>query len=120
MKLYLDEDSEDGLLAALLIKGGHDVQLSAQAGLNGQPDPRQLIHAIVEGRLLLTGNHHDFLLLHLLVIASHGHHPGILVIRKDNDPRRDLSARGVLHAISKLEASAAPIGDNLHILNHWR
>lgn len=120
MKLYLDEDSEDGQLAALLIKSGHDVQLSAQAGLNGHPDPRQLMHAIGEGRAILSGNHHDFLLLHQLVIASAGHHPGILIIRKDNDPRRDLSPRGVCVAMAKLEASDVPVADNLHVLNHWR
>jgi predicted nuclease of predicted toxin-antitoxin system len=120
MKLYLDEDSEDGQLAALLRKAGQDVQLSAQAGLNGQPDPRQLMYAIDQGRVLLSANHHDFLLLHQLVVASAGHHPGILIIRKDNDPRRDLSPRGVCLAISKLEASGVPIGDNLHVLNHWR
>jgi hypothetical protein len=120
MKLYIDEDSEDGRLTALLIKGGHDVQLSAQAGLNGHPDPRHLTHAITEGRTLLSGNHNDFLLLHQLVIASKGRHPGILIVRKDNDPRRDLSPRGICNAIASLEASAVPIADSLHILNHWR
>lgn len=120
MKLYLDEDSEDGQLAAMLSKSGHDVQLSAEAGLNGQPDPRQLMHVIAEARVLLSGNHHDFLLLHQLVIASTGHHPGILIVRKDNDPRRDLSPRGVCNAIAKLEASGVPIADSLHIVNHWR
>lgn len=120
MKLYLDEDSEDGQLAALLRKAGHDVRISTEAGLDGQPDPRQLTHAIEQGRVLLSGNHHDFLLLHHLVIASTGHHPGILIVRKDNDPRRDLSSRGICHAIAKLEASKVPIADYLHVLNQWR
>jgi hypothetical protein len=120
MRLYLDEDSEDEELTILFAKAGHDVRLSAQAGLNGQPDPRQLTHAIEERQVLLSGNHHDFLLLHQLVLASGGHHPGILIVRRDNDPRRDLSLRGICVAIAKLESSGVHIADNLHVLNHWR
>lgn len=120
MKLYLDEDSESGQLASLLRKSGHEVQISAEVGLNGEPDASQFMHAIGNERLLLSGNHHDFLLLHELIIMSGGHHPGILILRRDNDPRRDLSARGVCNAITKLESSRAMIADNLHVLNHWR
>ena len=120
MRLYLDEDSEDGQLAGLLSKAGHDVQLSAQAGLNGHPDARQLLYAIEQRRVLLSGNHHDFLLLHELVVGSTGHHPGIVIVRKDNDPRRDLSVRGVSLAIAKLEAAGVPIADSIHVLNQWR
>jgi hypothetical protein len=49
-----------------------------------------------------------------------GHHPGILVVRKDNDPTRDLKAAGIVRAIRNLEAAGAPIADQYIILNHWR
>jgi hypothetical protein len=65
-------------------------------------------------------NHDDFQELHGLVKASAGHHPGILVVRRDNDPTRDMNPHGIVRAIRNLEASGIPIPDDLYILNHWR
>ena len=58
--------------------------------------------------------------LHELVLLVAGHHPGIFVIRRDNDLTRDLRPRGVVRAIGNLLASGVPVPDQLHILNHWR
>jgi hypothetical protein len=41
-------------------------------------------------------------------------------VRKDNDPRRDLSARGIVNCITKLVAAQVPLVDQFIILNHWR
>ena len=46
--------------------------------------------------------------------------PGILVVRFDNDPRHNLTGRGIAGATSKLEASGVPMVDQIHILNQWR
>jgi hypothetical protein len=70
--------------------------------------------------VLLTGNHHDFELLHELVRRSGGHHPGVLVVRRDNDKTRDLTVRGIVNALRKLIASNLPMADSFHVLNHWR
>lgn len=59
----------------------------------------------------MSMNHHDFRNLHNLVIRAQGHHPGILVIRKDDDRRRDLSLHGIVQAIANLEASGAKLSD---------
>jgi hypothetical protein len=48
------------------------------------------------------------------------HHPGIFVVRRDNNPKRDLDERGIVRAISKLLAAAVQLPDHFHILNHWR
>jgi hypothetical protein len=69
---------------------------------------------------LLSKNYDDFQNLHELVVAVKGHHPGILVIRKDNDPKRDLKNPGIVRAIGKLLAAGVPISDEYIILNHWR
>jgi hypothetical protein len=53
-------------------------------------------------------------------MIAQGHHPGIFVVRKDNNPKRDLDAAGIVRAIRKLLVSGFPIADDLHILNHWR
>ena len=61
------------------------------------------------GRVLLSHNYRDFEELHDLILAAQGHHPGLLVIRKDNDPRRDLKPSGIVRAIANLTATSLPI-----------
>jgi len=46
--------------------------------------------------------------------------PGLLVVRQDNDPARDLTPKGIKAAIRKLEAAAVPIVNEYIVLNHWR
>ena len=69
---------------------------------------------------MLSYNHDDFELLHLLIEQAQGHHPGGLIVRRDNDPKRDLKAAGIVRAIRNLEAAGVPIRDEYIILNHWR
>ena len=120
MKLYLDEDVADPVLVRLLQRAGHDVGTPAQTNLRGKDDAVQLSYAIEQDRVCLTGNHDDFLNLHTLILRAQGHHPGIFVIRRDNDPRRDLTPRRTVRAIQNLESSGVPIANSFHILNHWR
>ena len=120
MQLYIDDDSVRGVLIRLLKAGGHDVVTPADAGAVGEPDSSHFMCAIRLGSCLLTHNHDDFKLLHELVLLCGGHHPGVLVVRKDNDPTRDMSPKAIVRAIRKLLDSSVPLGDSLHILNHWR
>jgi hypothetical protein len=68
----------------------------------------------------LTGNHRHFEDLHELVMIVGGHHPGILVVRKDNDPKRDLTEPGIVRALGKLLQAGVPLEDEVSVLNHWR
>jgi hypothetical protein len=120
MRLYLDEDTAAGILFKLLVAAGHNVAEPVGESTVGQTDPMHLIHSIETGRAFVTHNFDDFEDLHDLVIAAGGLHPGILVIRKDNDSARDLSVRGIVNAIRKLEQSGQPIENEYHTLNHWR
>jgi hypothetical protein len=120
MTIYLDDDSASRQLSLMLRKAGHDVSTPAELGITGAPDPVHLIQAIRDGRVLLTRNARDFTLLHDLVRASGGGHPGILLVHFDKDPTRDLTPKGVTTAIAKLETSGTPISNELHVLNHWR
>ncbi len=120
MRLYLDDDTASALLTTRLRQAGHDVQVPADAGMVGKRDPVHLTHAVKNGRTFLTKNHRDFQELHDLVTAVRGHHPGILVIRQDNDRTRDLKPPDVVRAIRKLEASGHMIADDYIALNQWR
>jgi predicted nuclease of predicted toxin-antitoxin system len=120
MNLYLDDDSVDALLVRLLLAAGHAVQTPTQINLSGEHDVIHFMHAIRAGYVLLTHNHDDFKRLHELVLLATGHHSGILVVRRDNDPRRDLRPRGIARAVDSLLASGVSIPDQFHILNHWR
>jgi predicted nuclease of predicted toxin-antitoxin system len=120
MKLLLDENMSDPRLAARLRALGHDPILAPDVGLLSVTDPRVLIFSIAESIPVLTRDSDDFEDLHDLVIAAAGHHSGILIVRFDNDPRHNLTDRGIATALSKLEFSAVPIRDQIHVLNQWR
>src|SRR5947199_4677079 len=109
MNLYLDDDSAKASLVKLLRSVGHQVTIPADAGLAGAPDPRHLMYAVQHDLVLLTKNHDDFEDLHLLVQATGGKHPGILVVRLDNDPSRDMKDRDIVRAIGNLEAAVVAI-----------
>jgi predicted nuclease of predicted toxin-antitoxin system len=120
MKLHLDDDTADGLLVKLLRKAGHDIQFPREIGMVSEPDPVHLTRAIRDGRVCLTKNYNDFWLLHLLLMQAKGSHPGVLVIRQDNDPTRDLTQKGIVASIRKLESSGMPIANEYIVLNQWR
>jgi predicted nuclease of predicted toxin-antitoxin system len=120
MNLYLDDDSVDPLLIRLLRRAGHDVQLPRDVGLMGSHDAAHLRHCVNSGRVVLTHNQRDFQFLHDLLVDAQGHHPGILVVRRDNDRKRDLTPSGIVRALTSLLAAGAALADHLHVLNHWR
>ena len=120
MRLYLDDDVASPLLAKLLRRAGHDVQMPGEIGTRGAPEAVHLTRAIADGRTCLTKNHDDFWILHNLLMQAQGRHPGIFVVRQDNDPTRDLTAKGIVSAIRKLEAVGMPIQNEFIVLNHWR
>jgi predicted nuclease of predicted toxin-antitoxin system len=93
MNLYLDDDTADRRLVSLLSHAGHGVIVPASVHLAGAPDTRHFVHAMRHSLILVTRNHDDFLDLHEIVQAAHGRHPGILIIRLDNDPTRDMTPR---------------------------
>jgi hypothetical protein len=99
MRLYLDDDSVNALVVRLLRHAGHDVELPNDVGMVGRSDAVQLEHSIRSNRTMLSGNHRDFEELHELIEAAGDEHRGILIVRYDNDRRRDLTPRGIVIAI---------------------
>jgi hypothetical protein len=107
-------------LAMRLQASGRDLVLATDIGLVSVNDARVLTWAVGHGRPVLTRDHRDFVDQHDLVMAVSGHHPGILVVRFDNDPRHNLTERTIAKAIGNLETSNVAISDRVHVLNHWR
>ena len=70
--------------------------------------------------ILVSRNHDDFRDLHLLVQATKGQHHGILIVRADNDPRRDMRDGDLIRALANLGQACVPVANEFHILNHWR
>ena len=94
--------------------------MPSDVGMAGEKDPVHFAFAVRAGRVLLTRNYRDFDDLHDLSIALQGHHPGLLVVRMDSDPKRDLKFHEIVRAIQNLVVSGTVIENQKHILNHWR
>jgi hypothetical protein len=120
MRIYLDDDSAGTTLVRLLRHSGHDVRLPIEIGLSGTRDATHLQNAIRESRALLSRNHDDFSAIHKLIMEANGHPFGVLMVRFDNDLKRDLNPQGIVRAIRKLEASGILISDQFIFLNLWR
>lgn len=120
MNLYLDDDMAKALLVARPRRAGHQVVVPADVNLSGVWDPGHLLHAVQNGLVLFSKNHDDFKELHLLARATNGRHTGIVILRADNDPSRDMKDAEIVRAVHNLEQSGGPLANELHILNHWR
>ncbi len=120
MNLYLDDDIAKPALAMRLRRAGHQVVLPADAGISGASDARHLLFAVQQALVLMTKNHDDYEDLHLLIHGVQGRHSGILAVRADNDPSRDMKDGDIARAIARLEGSGVPVANDFHILNHWR
>jgi predicted nuclease of predicted toxin-antitoxin system len=120
MRFLIDENLSSPRLASRLRAQGHDPVLARDVGLLSVTDARVLIFSIAQALPVLTRDSQDFEDLHDLVMAAVGHHAGILIVRFDNDPRHNLTDRGIATAIGKLESSGVPIRDRIHLLNQWR
>jgi predicted nuclease of predicted toxin-antitoxin system len=120
MKFLLDENMSDRRLAARLQAQGHYPNLATDVGLRSASDARVFGWAIDQALPVLTRDSDDFDELHDLIMSAAGHHPGVLVVRFDDDPRHNLTDRGIASAISKLEVSGVTIADRVHVLNQWR
>jgi predicted nuclease of predicted toxin-antitoxin system len=120
MRFLIDENMSSPVVASRLRAQGHDPLLARDVGLMSVADARVLIYSIVQSLPVFTRDSEDFEDLHDLVIAAAGHHAGILIVRFDNDPRHNLTDRGIATASSKLQSSSAAIRDQIHVLNRWR
>ena len=120
MNLYLDENLSAPGLAGLLRREGHRVVRAAEVSLLAVSDARNLEYAIRSRLVVLTADRDDFRELHNLVQASGGNHPGILLVRYENNSKRDMRPKHIVKAIANLERASYPVANDVVILNQWR
>ncbi len=120
MRLYVDDDTVEHRLLNLLEEARHDCWRPPGAGrCESVKDHVHLTRAIRDSRVLLTKDYLDFSELHDLVMTAEGHHPGILIIRKDDD-RRDMKPHQIVAAIARMEQYGVETADQLVLLNAYR
>ena len=112
----MDEDSQARAQVNLLRADGHDVVAIGELGKNGAADPQVFDLAQSLGRVLLTHNAEDFLQLQ----QARPGYPGVIVVYRDADPRKNMNHAQITAAIRRLETSQVTLAGALHVLNHWR
>ena len=80
LRLYFDEDAEDGVWIAALQRSGFDVSSALMAGRLGFSDPDQLAFASEQGRLLVSHNVGDFMRIHSGLLQSGATHSGFVML----------------------------------------
>ena len=112
MRLYVDEDTASLQLISRLRAAGHSVI----EPLRGTSDVRCWRHAQVKGAVVLTTNARDF-----AALAGTGVHNGLLLVYRENDPTRDMTARDIASAIDRVaETYPDGISDQILTLNGFR
>jgi hypothetical protein len=120
MRIYLDDDSIDRMLHKALVAAGHQVLLPKTVGMSGKSDAEHFTYTIANDLVLLTANYDDYGLLHILIQTAGGHHPGLLLVRKDGERKRDMKPHQIVSAISKLIASQPDLKNHCLVLNPYR
>ena len=113
MRLYLDEDIASKELTSRLAAAGHAVL----PPLRGESDARCWRHAQEQGATVLTMNVVDFV---RLAEGTEGH-SGLLLVYRENDPTRDMSAAAIAAAVGRVAETylGGPRGV-IAVLNQFR
>jgi hypothetical protein len=96
LRLCLDENRRSKELRSRLLAGGHEVV----APDLGSTDPEVWAFAQRQRAAVLTGNAVDFVRL----ARNSEHHAGLLLVYRDNDPRRDMSSADIAAAVGNVDA----------------
>ncbi len=115
LRLLLDEDSQARRLIELLRARGHDVLTVSESDQAGAPDSAVLNIAAGTGRILLTRNCADYLVLHERGIT----HGGILCVYQDSNLAKAMSYEDIASALMNLERSEVRLEGVFLALNAW-
>lgn len=112
MRLYVDEDIASTELISRLAEAGHEVL----SPLRGHSDSRCWRYAQERGAVVLTMNAVDF-----VTLADEGAHHGLLLVYRENDPTRDMTAAAITSSVSRVaETYAEGVAGEILALNQFR
>jgi predicted nuclease of predicted toxin-antitoxin system len=112
LHLYVDEDTASLQLVSRLRAAGHIVI----EPLRGTSDARCWRHAQAEHAVLLTMNARDF-----AALAATGPNHGLLLVYRENDPTRDMTAKDIAAAVDRVaETYPEGVSDQILALNGFR
>jgi len=103
----------------MLKAAGHNVTTVFELGLAGMPDYDVLLCAIKTKRILFTQNCEDFVSLSESIISNGGKHPGIILLYKNNNQKKDMSNQDIVKAINNLVKMDIAIPNSVHSLNQY-
>jgi hypothetical protein len=83
-------------------------------------DPAHLRYAADHELVLLTANAKDFLALHEQWQQNRQEHSGMLLVYRENNPRRDMMFQEIARAVSRLDQAGIPLRNTYQNLNFWR
>ena len=106
MRLYVDEDIASLQLISRLRAAGHVVI----EPLRGMSDARCWRHAQADRAVVLTMNARDY-----VALATTGPNHGLLLVYRENDPTRDMTAKDIAAAVGRV-ADTYPDGISGQIL----
>ena len=112
MHLYADEDTASLQLIARLRAAGHIVT----EPLRGMSDARCWRQAQSESAVVLTMHARDF-----VALAATGPHHGLLLVYRENDPTREMTAKDAAAAVDRVaETYPDGIADQILALRGFR
>jgi hypothetical protein len=120
VKCYVDDDLDSDLLLRLARSQGHELISPRGVGLRGARDAIHLAYAARQGLPIVSGNTGDFEALDDLTQSLRGQHFGILLVYGERDPRRQMRAKHIAHALTQVETGQVALINALVALNHYR
>lgn len=103
----------------MLKSAGHNVTTVFEVNLAGMPDYDVLMYAIKTKRILFTQNCEDFVSLSESIVSNGGNHPGIILLHKNNNQKKDMSYPEIVKAIDNLIDTGIAIPNSVHRLNQY-
>lgn len=96
IRLYLDEDAMDLMLATALRNRGVDVRTVNELQTTGDSDEEQLILATKQERVIFSHNIADFCRLHSIFMMENRTHAGIILLDQQRYSTGDI-LRGLMN-----------------------
>jgi hypothetical protein len=114
--LYADNDSGTESIVGALRRAGVDIVRTADVRNRSLSDDDQLAYAVRTGRVMFTGNVHDFPRIHKAIVGSGDSHSGIIV-NPDQLMRPGSQIRALLRLQEVFDSQA--LVNQLLYLTNW-